>query len=377
MKGILHRSSFILMFLLVTLSCQRPTRSKTLGGSKPASRPAPLEWESIATPGRTEAWSELVQCLEQTNFLSSRPTRSWYSDSDFAGTLLSLDQNMSLRGEAHAVTVIGKDGLRSFPNPCRSPKFQPKLGRCQVRVSFQDSSRRQRYIHLDATGLLYEVRNAEVKKVIPADRIGARDYISYMTFGETPSEAPARAASEGEIKWLLDHMEGAFESDWTTHHHLRNLQSQKRLDSCLKAAKVYARKPLFRRVAKLRAESQHFASLRSAQTRAIRFTVSLQGSDQEAKATLRVNNPTETPFFLEPDPEYPCFLALACGTYKPRFKNPYRSCPLSFGDAVGVAPGKSLNLPLDQIYDVGVLERTNEAYKCPLVLGHFQPIRPQ
>lgn len=105
---------------------------------------------------------------------------------------------------------------------------------------------------------------------------------------------------------------------------------------------------------------------------------SLDKRDDVATARLTVHNSSDEPFFLEPDAEYPCFVALACAEYKPRFNRPHQACPLGFAGAFGIEAQRSVSyIGLSQVYDAAVLAKNKQASSCPLIPGAVQTIRPR
>jgi hypothetical protein len=358
--------AFVLfLFLAIEYACHRPGSTK----SAVQSRAVPLKWEAVARVDNAEAWNELAQCLVQLNFLPPRPGLTWYDGPEFTAPLLSLDDGLALWGRQDAVFLIRKDGLRNLPHPCLAPRLKPGAY-CHARLVIQDNAQHPRYFHMNREGGMQEMKSIPM----PASEGGKDFFAEYAAFGENWPTLPPRAASQDEIQRLMDYLEKAFAMKLSTHHKLRNLQSQDRLHSCLKAARAYERRSLFKRVSRLRAELQSYAAQRLSQAKSIAAVAKLAGADEEAGTRVTLHNTSQQPFYLEPDPDYPCFIALSCGKHKPRFRKPVTRCSRNVGGAVGVSPGRTVSLVLDQVYEQMKGNEKDPAGRCTPVLGVLQPI---
>lgn len=354
--------AILLLIFLIASACHRPRSTK----SAPKSKVMPLKWEAVARLDEPEAWKELTQCLAQLNFLPPRPGPTLYDSPELKAPLLSLDDGLALWGRQDAVFMIRKDGLRSLPHPCLTLKDKP--GRyCHARLFIQDDAQRKRYFQMNRAGEMQEM------KLVPLSA-NEGGFAEYTAYAQSWSTLRPRAASQNEIQKLMDSLEKAFEMKLPTHYRLRNLQAQDRLHSCLKAARTYERQSLFNQVSRLRAELQTYAAQRLSQAKSITAVAQLAGPDEEDGTLLSVRNTSQQPFYLEPDPDYPCFIALSCGQYKPRFKEPNTGCYRNIGGAVGVSPGHMVTLVLNQFYDQMKGSEKDTAGRCTPLLGAQQPI---
>lgn len=360
MQTVMKRFLLSSLFFWISLSCQRPGKPKS-------QERKPVTWENFTSPQKSEAWSELLQCLESSNDLPIPPLRQSFERYRMMGVgvpILSLGRGMSLWMQGDAVTVMGKDGLRSVTVPCFPQKQFKGMSLCLRRLSIQDQSGRLRLVDLTRDGLLLEYKDAGIGHPMVS-----------LAIAERGGAAPSRAARPDEIEEILRYLDIVFQHEPTTHHMLRNLKAETRFQSCLKAAKAYGKKGMFARVAKIQSQIKKFSSQRLKQIESVEFSANFFKRERGIEASLVIRNNSDKPFYLEPDPDYPCLVALSCAGHRPRVRSSMDSCEAGFASAVGVAPGHSVNIGLDQIYDLAEMDSTSLS-RCPAVLGFHQPIRP-